>query len=47
MRGRVRLHVETVVVAGVVGALVAGGPAVAGSLVDFAKRQATPTASTA
>jgi len=38
MRGRVRLHVETVVVAGVVGALVAGGPAVAGSLVDFAKR---------
>src|SRR5688500_10439412 len=38
MRARVRSHLETVIVAGVVGLLAAGGPAVAGPLVDFAKR---------
>ncbi len=38
MRAGVRKHLETIVVAGVVGALAAGGPAVAGTLVQFAKR---------
>ena len=38
MRVRIRTHLETIIVAGVVGVLVAGGPAVAGPLVDFAKR---------
>ncbi len=38
IRARVRQHLETIAVAAVVGALAAGGPAVAGTLVDFAKR---------
>ena len=38
MRVRIRTHLETIIVAGVVGVLAAGGPAVAGPLVDFAKR---------
>ena len=38
MHARVRRHLETIVVAGIVGALAAGGPAVAGTLVQFAKR---------
>ncbi len=38
MRARVRSHLVTVIVAGIVGALVAGGSAVAGPLVEFAKQ---------
>ncbi len=38
MRVRLRRHLDNMVVAGVVAALVAGAPAVAGPLVDYAKR---------
>ena len=38
MRARVRRHLDDMVVAGVVAALVAGAPAVAGPLVEFAKQ---------
>ncbi len=37
MRARLRRHLDTMVVAGIVATLVAGAPAVAGPLVDFAR----------